>query len=553
MFRLSALLSVRNVRRIKASMQSVKIVLYKGGNDLKKPIKIILCVLVVSLVFFSMFKPFTSDTSETSEASENVRVYVSSDGTEKHIYEDSEEFYERAQSIIDERKKNLEKKSITTTFTAYADKTSFYYELLTDTRFTDEWFMGPASGAVNTAFDIIANTVRVDTSSGTAEMKIQQMYEFTGKIGLSYLAYIDGDWQTVLTETVTAFYPSIPWSTRINGSMIDPPDWPQWTGRSLYPNEVAFKRELDTGDISYFILNADQDGIIGIHATSTNGSDGHGHDASGSSFQYPNRTCYIEDSTGHHDFQSNGDYYISFITPYVNSIYTVLGEQYRSTFMTNLTLADNVHTFYCSYALTNTPEISDAVLDVTNVNNNWTFNQFPIYRITNENFYPNNCYGDYRVYNHYLDQTTINNYSDYGFDYDSVNGTLDLDPTVLAGALAGALIPEFQGAFDLIYGAQPAIGMDFNATNNVLDYLDLIEDNQGGGGGEVWIPPEYPELTTYDIVVRPVFPATTEALPSYLPTQASNIYSLADRLLSPEILPIYLALALFGLCIAILL
>lgn len=534
-------------------MQSVKIVLYKGGNDLKKPIKIILCVLVVSLVVFSMFKPFTSDTSETFDTSENVRVYVSPDGAEKHIYEDSEEFYKRAQSIIDERKKNLEKKSITTTFTAHADKTAFYDEIMKDTRFTDNWFMGPASGAVNTAFDIIANTVRVDTSSGTAEMKIQQMYEFTGKIGLSYLAYIDGDWQTVLTETVTVFYPSIPWSTRINGSMIDPPDWPEWTARSLYPNEIAFKRELDTGDISYFILNADQDGVIGINATSINGGDGHGHDMSGSEFQYPNTSCYIEDSSGHHDFTSNGNYYINFITPYVNSIFTVIGEQYRSTFMTNLTLADNVHTFYCSYALTNTPEISDSVLDVTNVNNNWQFNQFPIYRITNQNFYPNNCYGDYRVYNHYLDQTTINNYSDYGFDYDSVNGTLDLDPTVLAGALAGALIPEFQGAFDLIYGAQPAIDMAFNAENNVLDYLDLIEDNQGGGGGEVWIPPEYPELTTYDIVVRPVFPATTEALPSYLPTQASNIYSLADRLLSPEILPIYLALALFGLCIAILL
>ena len=88
-----------------------------------------------------------------------------------------------------------------------------------------------------------------------------------------------------------------------------------------------------------------------------------------------------------------------------------------------------------------------------------------------------------------------NNYSDYGFDYDSLNGTLDLDPTVLAGALAGALIPEFEGVFDLVYGAQPGIGLDFNATNNILDYLDLIEENQGGDLS-VWEPPSYPAVNT---------------------------------------------------------
>ena len=272
-------------------------------------------------------------------------------------------------------------------------------------------------------------------------------------------------------------------------------------------------RELDTGDISYFILNADQNGTIGVHAVSINGGDGHGHERSGSEFRYNNTSCYIEDSTGHHDFTSNGNYYISFITPYVNSIFTATGEMYRSTFMTNLTLADNVHTFYCSYALTNTPEETDYVLNVNNVNSNWQFNQFPIYRITNQNFYPNTVYGWSTTHNHYLDQTTINNYSDYGFDYDSVNGTLELDPTVLAGALAGALIPEFQGVFDLVYGAQPAIGMEFNATNNTLDYLDLIEDNQGGDL-TVWEPPSYPAVNTSAYIPATYPTVPTNTLPS---------------------------------------
>ena len=474
-------------------------------------------------------------------------VYNASDGTERHIYQDTEEFYNRAQSIIDERKANLEKKSVTNTFTANADKTAFYDELQKETRFTDRWLNAPCTGAVTTAFDIIANTINVDTAGEVAEVKIKQFYEMTGKIGLSYQEYIDGEWQTLLTETVTAYLPSIPWDTRVYQGVLNPPDFPNWSGRGLYPNEIAIMRELDTGDISYFILNADLNGSIGVHAVSINGTDGHGHDMSGSEFRYPNTSCYVEDSSGHHDFTSNGNYYINFITPYVNSIFTVLGEFSRSTFMTNLTLADSVHSFYCSYALTNTPEISDDVLNIYNVNNNWEFNQFPIYRITNENFYPNNPDGDYRVYHHYLDQTTINNYADYGFDYDSVNGTLDLDPTVLAGALAGALIPEFQGAFDLIYGAQPAIGMDFNAINNTLDYLDLIEDNQGGG--DIATRPDVPIVTTlseWDML--PSY--TTETFPIAIQDGYSTLtLHTTDFTDAIGVTSVFLLLALLGLLI----
>lgn len=486
--------------------------------------------------------------SERIEDTGTYTVYNAPDGTEKHVYQDSEEFYKRAQSIIDERKKNLERTSITSVGSAHAEKTAFYDELQKETRFNDRWMNAPASGAVATAFDIIANTIQIDNAGETAEVKIKQFYELTGKIGLSYLAYIDGDWQTVLTETVTAYLPSIPWDTRVYQGVLNPPDFPNWSGRGLFPNEIAIMRELDTGDISYFILNADQDGTIALHAVSTNGTDGHGHDESGCSFRYPNRSCYIEDSSGHHDFTSNGDYYIDFVTPYVNSIYTASGEQYRSTFMTNLTLADNVHKFYCSYALTNTPEDSDYVLNINNVNNNWEYNQYPIYRITNQNFYPNTVYGYNTTHNHYLDQTTINNYSDYGFDYDSVNGTLDLDPTVLAGALAGALIPEFQGVFDLIYGAQPAIGLEFNETNNTLDYLDLIYDNQGGGG-EVATRPDVPVVTTlseWDMLpsyTTETFPVAVQDGYSTLTTHTTDF---TDAI---GVTSVFLLLALLGLLI----
>ena len=475
--------------------------------------KKIIFLFVLLFSFFFLFSFFPRSEKSIPVDNSEYSVYIDSSGNEKHIYQNSDDFYKRAESIIEERKANLEKKSITNVGTAHAEKTAFYDELQRQTRFNDRWMYGPSISAVSTAFDIVANTINVENAGETAEVKIKQFYELTGKIGLSYLEYIDGDWQTVLTETVTAYLPSIPWDTRVYQGVLNPPDFPNWAGRGLYPNEIAIMRELDTGDISYFILNADQDGTIGIHAVSTNGTDGHGHDESGCSFRYPNRSCYIEDSSGHHDFTSNGDYYIDFVTPYVNSIFTVSGEMYRSTFMTNLTLADNVHKFYCSYALTNTPEESDYVLNINNVNNNWEYNQYPIYRISNTNFYPNTTYAYSNTYHHYLDQTTINNYSDYGFDYDSVNGTLDLDPTVLAGALAGALIPEFQGAFDLVYGAQPAIGMEFNATNNTLDYLDLIEDNSGGDL-TVWEPPSYPAVNTSAYIPATYPTVPTNTLPS---------------------------------------
>lgn len=150
-----------------------------------------------------------------------------------------------------------------------------------------------------------------------------------------------------------------------------------------------------------------------------------------------------------------------------------------------------------------------------------------------------------------INNETINNYNDYGMTI--VDGTLEIDPDILAGALGGLIDPDFNGALGGVFGGQPSIGLDFN---NPLDfnYPDLIDDYLQSL--VVYPPSEYPmvePLTTADIVIRPVFPVSTEALPSYLPSTAANIYSVADRFLSPELLPLYLALALFGLCIAILL
>lgn len=151
-----------------------------------------------------------------------------------------------------------------------------------------------------------------------------------------------------------------------------------------------------------------------------------------------------------------------------------------------------------------------------------------------------------------IDNSTINNYNDYGMTIN--NNSLDIDPDILAGALAGLIDPDFTGALGGVFGAQPELGLDFNTPLD-LNLPDLVDDYLQSI--TVYPPspdiPDVPPITTYDIVINPVFPATTEALPSYLPTQASNIYSLADRMLSADLMPIYIALALFGLCIAILL
>lgn len=105
-----------------------------------------------------------------------------------------------------------------------------------------------------------------------------------------------------------------------------------------------------------------------------------------------------------------------------------------------------------------------------------------------------------------IDNSTVNNYYDYGITYDNTTNSLDLDPTVLAGALAGLIDPAFQGVLDGTFNAQPQIGMEFD-TPLTLNLPDLVGDYLSS-------------ITVYPPSERPQVPIVTtlsewDMLPTY--------------------------------------
>lgn len=96
-----------------------------------------------------------------------------------------------------------------------------------------------------------------------------------------------------------------------------------------------------------------------------------------------------------------------------------------------------------------------------------------------------------------IDNSTINNYNDYGMTI--VNGELHIDPDILAGALGALIDPTLQGLLDATFGAQPDIGVSFdspdlelnnNYINMVTNWLDSLVNYP------VWTAPEYPAVNT---------------------------------------------------------
>lgn len=496
----------------------------------------ILKAFVVALVVFGVLGFFCSrfyspDLSDNSDSSEYV-VYTTPNGEEKHIYTDSEAFEDHAQNIIEERKKALQ--SSTSSFrplVAHAEKTAYYEELQDKTRFNDKWMNGNASSGVSIGIDLATKFLQIDTAGENDEVIINSFYECAGKVGLTYLAYIDREWIPVLTEVVTCYAPEVPYyNDSYMSGVVNPPPFPEWSLRGIYPNELCYMRELDTGDITYFIYRPGGSTSVRVDAMSYNGTLPNSYDStSGIRFVYDsNFDGMVEDSQGVHTFRTNAeDVGVYFVTSDVNTIFHDFGKQYNDSFNSNITIANGTTCFFCSYVITNDPEEKqDVVNTTTNVNYNWTYNQYPIYRISNTNL-QTTYHSDVYDNRHYLTQNTINEYHDIGFDYDPNEHEFEIDYDVLRAEINNTFVPEFKNAFDLVYSAQPEIGLAFDATNNVLNYIDLIED-QTGGGGSVWIPPEYPEIDTQAVI--------TATIPDYqvyvTQTVAENVITSSGRVLN---------------------
>lgn len=467
---------------------------------MKKFLKVAFCVVLALLVLGFGFS-FLAPSSDPVPDPDTYVVYTTPSGVEKHIYTDSEEYYKRAQDLIAEREKQYTKSCLRSSSVAHAaEKSPYYDELIDNTRFNDRWLNGNYLTGIDVGLDLILNTMEIQSGGQNPnELVIHPFYEITGKIGVHYNKFIDGEWRTLLTEVITAYAPFVPAASNNYGSyMVNPPDFPQWSLRGIQPNEICYMRELETGDINYFIYHP-AGSSNQCNGTWLNTTDKYGSPISGTRFDFDTRSVYIEDGTGRHDFYVNGDYAsFYFVTNEVNTIFTGYGDvTFESwdavNFYQNATIARNFTWFYTSYLITNADEHDTSVVNPNQVNNNWEFNQYPVYRFTNNYFTSTYNTQDYHN-NHYLDQTTINDYSDMGLTYDSNTNKFDLDPTLLAGAVAGALVPELQGAFEGVFSLQPDIGLPFNSTNNNKNYIDLIVEDDSGGGS--WSPPDYPAVNT---------------------------------------------------------
>ena len=114
-----------------------------------------------------------------------------------------------------------------------------------------------------------------------------------------------------------------------------------------------------------------------------------------------------------------------------------------------------------------------------------------------------------------IDNSTINNYNDYGMTIN--NNSLDIDPDILAGALAGLIDPDFTGALGGVFNAQPEIGLgfdtplDLNLPDLVDDYLQSITVYPPSTG---WEPPSYPAVNTSAYIPATYPTVPTNTLPS---------------------------------------
>lgn len=115
-----------------------------------------------------------------------------------------------------------------------------------------------------------------------------------------------------------------------------------------------------------------------------------------------------------------------------------------------------------------------------------------------------------------LTVNNVNDFSDYGVSYNSDTNEFELDLDVLAGLIAGQIIPEFQGTVEAVFSAQPEIGSSYDTALNLntidtsIDIVNSLVPSSGGSSGG-WVPPEYPPVNT-----STYFPATVPDYSSYM-------------------------------------
>lgn len=144
-----------------------------------------------------------------------------------------------------------------------------------------------------------------------------------------------------------------------------------------------------------------------------------------------------------------------------------------------------------------------------------------------------------------INNNTINNYSDYGVT--NIDGQLELNPDVLAGALGGLINPDFAGALGGVFDAQPQIGfgfdtpLDLNLPELVGDFLDSITVYPPATRPQVPVVTTFTEWNYLPSYTTQTFPIDCQEAAQVL---ADNVTGFTD---SMGITSILLILALIGL------
>ena len=314
----------------------------------------------------------------------------------------SSEDYEKA--FNDELEKRLKERGIQNTscrIIAHADGVT--PEAIQErTRYTDSWLDSNAAKGVGLGISIATATVDDSQTAGEQiELRFKSFYEVTGKIRLSYLYYINNLWSEIMSETITLYCPFLPEgaSTWYSGT-VTPPNMPEWSLESIYPNDLCYERELDNGDKTHFLGRMYNPSTNSCTATSYAGNSQYGVE-----FNFWYSTGRVIDSAGLHSFQVPNDHAYRFVSSPTNNIssdvYLNSGES--GQYKTNITIASSMQTWYCTYVITNDRPQN---INVVNENlyqtyNNYNYRKYPVYRITNKNYQSYDTYSNYetKVYN----------------------------------------------------------------------------------------------------------------------------------------------------------
>ena len=489
-----------------------------------KFILIVATVIVVTVVLVSYFYVSSLDCSELADKTVNV---LTADEYEERFYELAKERYDAL------------KKQSKGCLVAHADDVTAN-QIKSQTRYTDKFIDGTYATGVGLGIDVAVSNVDVQKVGEDIELRFKSFYETTGKVRLLYQGYVDGRYQTLFTETVTCYCLFVPsGSVQWYNGTLTPPDMPNWSLSGVYPNDMCFERQLDTGDTQYFIAKLFNPSTQSVTATNYTGGS-----KFGVTFNFWYEEARVIDSTGTHTFAIPYDHPIRFVSSETNNIDRLQAQSYnpdKLTYSSNISVA-TLQEFYCSYIGTNDRPENTSVINERNYKkfNNYDYRKFPIYRVTNK------YYQSYDQYPKYETKYYNNTYVDNGLtiDPDTLKTTIDYD--TLSNTVTNQLEAEFKPIFDSVYELQPDIDSEFNQNNNVFDYPSIVEPLSPSDG---WQPPTYPPVSTDPLVsyTYPVLP--TETVPQNVLDDVGTVVGIGFDVfdtLGTAIMGTLIALAVLG-------